>query len=122
MQGVTGTLDQNRTHNRVNEITSISTTTGETWPTPGYDANDNTTSFPQPNELSASYDATWDAWNRLVMLEDGGETVAAYQYDRLGRRIIQKMSRPGMRDQIPQHRGSQYVLVAIGFDSVGPQQ
>jgi hypothetical protein len=39
-------LTQTRSHNQANEITEISETVGGSWPTPSYDPNGNTTSFP----------------------------------------------------------------------------
>ena len=50
-QGVVDALNQGRGHNTANEITSITHTVGNTWPTPSYDANGNMTAFPQPNDL-----------------------------------------------------------------------
>ncbi|MBI1370441.1 MAG: hypothetical protein GC162_17535 [Planctomycetes bacterium] len=83
-------LQQQRTHNKVNEITDIAETTGPSWPTPGYDAAGNTNDFPQPNDPTARYQAVYDAWNRLVKLTDPatGDTIAEYQYDGLNRRTI----------------------------------
>ena len=72
-QGVANTLNQDRTHNQVNEITDITETVGSAWPTPAYDDNGNTTEMPQPANLTSSFDATWDAWNRLVKLQDGSD-------------------------------------------------
>jgi RHS repeat-associated protein len=90
-QGVVGVINQARTHNTSNEITEITEGTSQPqWPTPMYDDNGNTTSLPQPLDLESSYDATWDAWNRLVRLEDGDDTVAEYAHDGLGRRIIKR--------------------------------
>jgi YD repeat-containing protein len=86
-QTVEDALTQTRTHNTVNEITGISETVGLPWDTPAYDANGNMTSLPQPESLDESYTATWDAWNRLVKLEDTSGTVAEYEYDGLNRRI-----------------------------------
>jgi RHS repeat-associated protein len=63
------TLDQSRSANTVNEITGITNTTGPTWVTPAYDAAGNTTTLPQPADPTKSYTATYDAWNRLVRLE-----------------------------------------------------
>ncbi len=95
VQGVTGTLNQTRTHNTTNEITNITQSVGAAWPIPTHDDNGNMTSFPQPNSLTNSYDATWDAWNRLVKLEDGSDTVAEFEHDGLGRRIIKKVYKSG---------------------------
>ena len=90
VQGVIGTLNQTRTHNTTNEITNITESVGAAWPTPAQDDNGNLTSFPQPDDLTSSFNATWDAWNRLVKLDDGTNTIAKYGYDGLGRRIIKK--------------------------------
>ena len=38
------------------------------------------TVIPQPKQMDRDQ-ATWDAWNRLVKLEDDEETVAQYAYD-----------------------------------------
>jgi len=91
IQGVVGALNQDRTHNKANEITDIDKTVGDAWPTPTHDDNGNMTAFPQPKILTSAYDATWDAWNQLVKLEDDDDTVAEYEYDGLGRRIIKKV-------------------------------
>ena len=85
-QPVENALTQSRTQNAVNEITDISRSVGADWPTPDYDANGNTTSFPDPRSLTSDLTATYDAWNRLVKLADASGTVAEYQYDGLGRR------------------------------------
>ena len=95
VQGVTGILNQTRSHNTTNEITNISKTVGVDWPTPTHDDNGNMTSFPQPDSLTNSYDATWDAWNRLIRLEDGSDKVAEFEYDGLGRRTIKKVYKEG---------------------------
>jgi|GEM_PF-6256466 len=52
------------------------------------------TTMPQPADPTQSYTATYDAWNRLVKLEQPAtpspETVAAYAYDGAKRRIMQQ--------------------------------
>jgi RHS repeat-associated protein len=83
----TTTLDQNRTHNEVNEITNITESTGTAWPTPGHDAAGNLTSIPQPLSLGNGYTLTWDAWNRLMTVKAGSTTVATYAYDGATRRV-----------------------------------
>ena len=85
-QTVQNALTQSRTHNPVNEITDITETVGTSWATPTYDDNGNTTGIPIPSDLANNYTATYDAWNRLVKLEDSVGTVAEYQYDGLNRR------------------------------------
>jgi RHS repeat-associated protein len=81
-------LDQSRIHNKVNEISDITEPVGQAvWPTPVYDRNGNMTTMPQPVAPTASYTATYDAWNRLVKLMSGATTIAIYRYDGLKRRI-----------------------------------
>jgi RHS repeat-associated protein len=84
-------LNQSRTSNEVNEITDITETAGPSWATPAYDAAGNMTTIPQPASPASSYAGTFDAWNRLVKLVDGSNTVAEYEYDGLKRRIVNKI-------------------------------
>lgn len=92
-------LDQARTNNDVNEITGITEPGNQTaWATPAYDKSGNMIEIPQPNAPASSYDATYDAWGRLVKLEDGANTVAEYEYDGLGRRIIKHVYDSGTFD------------------------
>ena len=95
----TTTLDQDRVHNSVNEIdnddnhanspsNTITAATGPNWVDPEYDAAGNTTKCPQPKYPTSSFTLTWDAWNRLVKVQDGGEEIATYEYDGLHRRIV----------------------------------
>jgi RHS repeat-associated protein len=81
-----GTI-QDRTANAANQITGFSDATA----TPVYDAAGNMITTPQPDDASAAFNCTYDAWNRLVKVTTGsgeGETtVAEYQYDGLGRRV-----------------------------------
>ncbi|PQO43816.1 RHS repeat domain-containing protein [Blastopirellula marina] len=83
-------LNQGRAANQVNEITNITETTGPSWATPTYNPAGNMSTIPQPNNLTSSYVATWDAWNRLVKLIDGANTVAGYEYDGAKRCVIVK--------------------------------
>jgi RHS repeat-associated protein len=81
-------LNQNRTHNVVNEMTDITETTGTAWPTPTFDAAGNMTVSPRPLSLGNSYDLKYDAWNRLIEVKNtGGATVATYRYDGATRRV-----------------------------------
>jgi len=103
-------LEQSRAHNKVNEIdnddrhdnapvSTITASTGSDWVDPVYDAAGNMTSGPMAG-MSIETDTeetrlhfTYDAWNRLVKVEDddgGGEpddTIAEYRFDGLHRRI-----------------------------------
>jgi RHS repeat-associated protein len=69
---------QTRTTNQQNEITSISGSG-----TVDYDANGNLTADGSGNTY------VYDAWNRLVAVQNSGTTVAGYSYDGLGRRITE---------------------------------
>lgn len=93
-----GTWDlvQSRTANPVNEITNITNSTGSAWATPAYNAVGNMTTVPKPASPSSSYTAIYDAWNRLVKLQDGANTVQENQYDGLRRRILKKTYSAGV--------------------------
>jgi RHS repeat-associated protein len=67
---------QTRTANQQNEITSIQGQGSVT-----YDANGNLTADGSGNTF------VYDAWNRLVAVKNGGNTLAAYAFDGMGRRI-----------------------------------
>jgi YD repeat-containing protein len=92
-------LDQRRAANTVNEITDITETAGPSWATPVYNAAGNMTTIPQPADPTASFTATYDAWNRLVKVADGSDTVAEYQYDGAKRRVVVKQYVSGSLDE-----------------------
>jgi RHS repeat-associated protein len=97
------TLDQQRTHNVVNEITNIARTVGPNWATPEYDRNGNMTVIPQPKDMEKTLQGTWDAWSRLVRLEEpdgssGWQTLAEYQYDGQTWRTVAKLYVSGALD------------------------
>ncbi|MFO8012976.1 MAG: hypothetical protein R6X20_06680, partial [Phycisphaerae bacterium] len=80
--GETGELHHDRDHNLVNEIEdtdqdqdAIETASGTDWADPVHDARGNTTTLPQPSDLTSTYSATYDAWNRLVEIKDGDNVV-----------------------------------------------
>jgi len=76
------TLDQQRSHNRVNEITEIARTVGADWSTPTYERNGNTTG----DEAGKKF--KYDAWNHLVEVRDvENELLATYRYYALGWRV-----------------------------------
>jgi RHS repeat-associated protein len=78
----TKTLDQQRQHNRLNQITGISRTVGSAWATPTFDRNGNMLT----DEKGQQY--KYDAWSGLVETKDNEDTVIAeYQYDGQGWRI-----------------------------------
>ena len=45
---------------------------------------------PQPSDPTATYTATYDAWNRLVELSDTSGSVVVFEYDGLHRRIVKQ--------------------------------
>ncbi len=61
---------------------------GSDWATPAYDRNGNMTEIPQPGDMTETYQAVWDAWDRLVKLSDGADTVQENAYDGLRRRVV----------------------------------
>ncbi|WP_146602845.1 hypothetical protein [Novipirellula aureliae] len=71
----TDDLDQDRSHNEANEIIDIDASSANV----GHDATGNMTTVPRPGSWSSNYTLTWDAWNRLVKVADGGTTVAEYE-------------------------------------------
>jgi RHS repeat-associated protein len=62
-------------------------TTGTNWADPTHSLAGNMTSFPKPTDPANSFGGTYDAWNRLVAVTDGQNTVATYVFDGQGRRI-----------------------------------
>tara|TARA_R110002072_G_C7976780_1_gene535574 strand:+ start:9789 stop:15815 length:6027 start_codon:yes stop_codon:yes gene_type:complete len=120
----TWNLDQNRTSNKVNEITNLDNTVGSQWGTPQYDKVGNMARIPNPestffgwNEMTVDnwYDLTvdewynlpvtkddtavYDAWNRLVRIEREGETLQIAEYDALRRRITVESYTAGVLDE-----------------------
>ena len=89
-------LNQSRTSNEVNEITE---TSGAAWATPAYNPAGNMTTIPKPADPTSSFAATYDAWNRLVALVDGANTVAEYGYDGAKRRVGKKTYSGGSPDE-----------------------
>ena len=79
------TLDQPRTHNVDNEITTLD---GDSTLV-DYDHAGNMMTVPQPADWSSVYTLKWDAWNRLVEVKKGSVGVASYAYDGLTRRTQQ---------------------------------
>jgi RHS repeat-associated protein len=77
------TLNQNRTHNPVNEIATLAGSGS----TVGYDPAGNMTTMPKIGDWSTAQTLKWDAWNRLVELREGGTLIAQYRYDGLFRRV-----------------------------------
>jgi len=91
----TDDINQSRTHNDANEITQISASAIHI----AHDAAGNMSKSPNPASWSAHYDLTWDAWNQLVKVADGANTIAEYQYDGNNRRIIKKLYIAGSLSQ-----------------------
>jgi RHS repeat-associated protein len=64
------TLDQHRTHDKANQITSLSHPVGVVQP--AYDPVGNMTRMPKTSEWTSADELTWDAWNRLVKVRPAG--------------------------------------------------
>ena len=89
----TTTLNQDRTHNAVNEVETI----GGSGSLVAFSPAGNMTKTPKPNDWSSAYDLTYDAWNRLVKVKSGTTTVATYAYDGLNRRTAKTTSSTSTR-------------------------
>jgi RHS repeat-associated protein len=85
--GAGGSTTQSRTHNKANEVLTV---TGDStpWATPAYDLAGNLTTAPQPGAEPTANTLTYDAWNRLVKVQAGATELAEFQYDAGGRRIV----------------------------------
>ncbi|MBC8874772.1 MAG: RHS repeat-associated core domain-containing protein [Planctomycetes bacterium] len=92
-------LNQQRTANTVNEISDIAETVGPSWVTPVHNRAGNMTTIPKPADPTASFTATYDAWNRLVKIEEGSDKVAEYEYDGAKRRSVKKTYISGSLDE-----------------------
>jgi len=92
-------LNQQRTANKVNEISDIAETVGPSWVTPVYSRSGNMTTIPKPADRTTSFSATYDAWNRLVKIEQGSDKVAEYEYDGAKRRSVKKTYVSGSLDE-----------------------
>ena len=92
-------LEQTRTSNEVSEITDITGTSGTAWATPVYNRAGNMTTIPKPGDPTSTFAATYDAWNRLVKLEDGDDTVSEYVHDAAKRRVVQRTYDSGELDK-----------------------
>ncbi|MCI0539757.1 MAG: transglycosylase SLT domain-containing protein [Verrucomicrobiales bacterium] len=76
--------DKGRTHNKANELLAI----GDDSYFLAHSLAGNMTKVPQMWAESATWDLSWDAWNRLVKVMDGANTVNQHKYDGLNRRIV----------------------------------
>ncbi len=87
----TTTLNQDRTHNAVNEVSTIGASTGSNWIDVVHDAAGNMTEAPKPGAETTKHKYVWDAWNRLVKVTDSSDAnIAIFEYDGINRRIVRK--------------------------------
>ncbi|NQT40548.1 MAG: RHS repeat-associated core domain-containing protein [Planctomycetes bacterium] len=91
----TWNLTQSRTHNKANEITAIASASTHV----AHDAAGNMTTIPKPDDWDDHFDLTFDAWNRLVKVEDSGTTVAEYEYDARNSRVLKLTYESGILDE-----------------------
>jgi RHS repeat-associated protein len=78
------TVDQDRASNTLNQITSLGSAV-----TPGYDADGDMTTVPQPGNHTVCLTCTYDAWHDLISVYNGSTLLAWYTYDGLHRRITE---------------------------------
>ncbi|MCA9091433.1 MAG: RHS repeat-associated core domain-containing protein, partial [Planctomycetaceae bacterium] len=97
--GSAWSLVQDRTSNDVNEITNITESTGPAWSTPAYSAAGNMTTIPKTSDPTSTLAGTYDAWNRLVKVVEGSDTVAEYAYDGRSYRMVTKAYSGGSLDE-----------------------
>jgi len=57
------------------------------------------TTIPKPTDPTTTYTGTYDAWNRLVRIEDGSDKVGEYEYDGAKRRTVKKTYVSGVLDE-----------------------
>ena len=95
----TNELEPDRTHNDVNEITTITATTGPNWVDPTYDGAGNMITGPTPGAETSTQKYVYDAWNRLVKVTDGSDTTqATFGYDARNHRITKGVYLSGSLD------------------------
>ena len=96
-------LNQTRAINKVNEITAISETAGASWADPAYNRAGNMTTIPKPADPTGTFAATYDAWNMLVKLVEGSNTVQENAFDALRRRTVRKSYTGGSLTETRHH-------------------
>ncbi len=106
LDGTGWDLQQTREHNAANEVTGATD-----WAAPAHDRAGNMTAMPKPASPADALDATYDAWNRLVDVSEGGVLIAKFSYDAAGRRILQQLADAQEPDQYIHyfHSGQQVV-------------
>lgn len=82
-------LVQSRTHDKANQVTSLTNPSSVIQPV--FDATGNMTTMPKAGNWTTSNSLQWDAWNRLVKLTEGSSTIT-YAYDALTRRTTKTNS------------------------------
>jgi RHS repeat-associated protein len=75
-------LNQNRTHNPVNEILTLAGSNS----TIAHNGAGNITKAPKVTDWVSAFDLSYDAWYRLVKVQSSGIVVAVYAYDGQNRR------------------------------------
>ena len=91
-EGTEGFFEQTRSHNDVNEITSISNDQPPLWTSPQYDADGQTIEAPQANDPTKSFRYHYDAWGNVAEtyvldVSSNESRVLRHFYDGVNRRI-----------------------------------
>ena len=115
-------LVQDRAANTANEITDIGIAPdgiGADWINPVYDAAGNMTQIPQADTPTDHYVATYDAWNRLVKLEDpgSGTVVATYEYNGVNHRVRKTVDPNGAVDIYDTYYNTGWQALEVRKDS-----
>ncbi|MEX0885471.1 MAG: hypothetical protein WD009_03435 [Phycisphaeraceae bacterium] len=111
-------LEQTRAHSDANEITSTTETTGSAWAGTDHDAAGNMVEMPRADDPTDGVEAVYDAWNRLVELIDEStqDTLAKYQWDGMGRRIVVEVYDEGDPDETRHYYTQQHQIVEVRVD------
>ncbi len=91
-----------RSHDRSNRITALWPSPPFSWKAPQYDAVGNMTRVPDLSGAGQDLTCQYDAWNRLVRVKRGSQTLAEHEYDGLGRRTVERTFTPS-GNPIPRH-------------------
>jgi YD repeat-containing protein len=101
---------QTRDFNPLNEITELTNPGGVIQP--AYDLAANMTTIPAPENWTTAFDLTWDAWNRLVRVQEVTTLKGAYTYDADNRRITTTLDESTFRHFY--YSGSQVLEERLG--------
>jgi YD repeat-containing protein len=91
----TADTDEDRTFNEANELLTIDGSASHV----AHDKNGAMTRVTKAGDSDDHYDLVRDAWGRIVRIDDGGQTLRAFEFDGLGRRVEKHEFMAGTLDQ-----------------------